>query len=93
MALEILQNNEAFVIDGDLNHTNVSKFHASFENAFTDTNQLVINIDKLKSADVAGVSAFESLYQQAVKHKKRLVLVGYGSRDLYNHFETTFTRN
>lgn len=92
MSLEITHSKDAFIIEGDLNQSNVSKFNSLFENAFADSYQLVINIENLRSADVAGVSAFEALYQRSVKHKKRLVLVGYGNRDLYNHFETTSTR-
>ena len=88
MALEILQNNEMFFIDGDLNQLNVSKFNATFSDVFLNTSKLVINIENLRSADVAGVSAFEALYRESIKYNRRLELIGHGSRDLYHHFQT-----
>lgn len=88
MALEITNSLDTFTITGILNKTNVKKFQIYFNNIFTTTNELVINIDKLKSIDREGVSAFEDIYKQSLKAHKPFFITGIGSKEIFDHITT-----
>lgn len=88
MALEISIQEEAFEVKGILNKSNVEKFQLHFKDIFHTANQLVINIDELKSIDHVGVSAFEELYKQSIKMHKPFYITGLGSRDMFEHLRT-----
>lgn len=88
MALEITIQDEAFEIKGTLKKTNVEKFQSHFKDIFNHTNDLVINIQELKSIDSEGVHAFEELYIQSRKKRKNLFITGLGCRDMYEHLKS-----
>ncbi|MFD2543319.1 STAS domain-containing protein [Lacinutrix gracilariae] len=85
MALEITNSLDTFQVKGILNKTNVEKFQSHFKNIFSQTNELVINIDELKSIDQEGVSAFEMLYKQSLKTHKAFFITGIGSKEIFDH--------
>ena len=88
MALEIITSEETFEVKGILNKSNVQKFQSYFKNIFNTTNTLIINIDELESIDNLGVSAFETLYKEALINHKRFYITGLGSRDMFEHLKT-----
>jgi len=88
MALEIKNLGEAFELKGSLNKSNVDIFKTHFKNIFNSTNQIVINIDELKSIDNDGVLAFEELYRQSLKKNNKMFITGLGCRDMYDHLKT-----
>ncbi|WP_452229642.1 MULTISPECIES: STAS domain-containing protein [unclassified Lacinutrix] len=88
MALEITNSLDAFIVTGILNKTNVKKFQIYFKNIFSTTNELVINIDELKSIDNEGVSAFEDIYKQSLKAHKPFFITGLGSKEIFDHITT-----
>ena len=88
MALEITNSLDTFKVTGILNKTNVKKFQIYFNNIFNTTNELVINIEELKSIDHEGVSAFEDIYKQSLKAHKPFFITGLGSKEIFDHITT-----
>ena len=88
MALKITNSLDTFKVTGVLNKTNVKKFQIYFKNIFSTTNELVINIEELKSIDREGVSAFEDIYKQSLKAHKPFFITGLGSKEIFDDITT-----
>ncbi|MDO6595451.1 hypothetical protein Q4512_00915 [Oceanihabitans sp. 2_MG-2023] len=88
MALEITNSLNTFKVTGVLDKKSVKKFQIYFKNIFNTTNELVININELKSIDREGVSAFEDIYKQSLKAHKPFFITGVGSKEIFDHVTT-----
>lgn len=88
MDLIITNSNNFFKIKGVLNQNNVSVFQNEFKNIFEKVNKLTISIEDLESIDRYGVEAITKLHEEAIDKNKSLSIVGFGCKDLYNHFKT-----
>ncbi len=87
MDLMITNSNYFFQIKGALNQDNLSIFQNEFNNIFEKTNKLTISIEGLQSMDRAGVDALTKLHEEALDKNKSFSIVGFGCKDLYNHFK------
>jgi anti-anti-sigma regulatory factor len=88
MDLKITNCNNFFKIKGILNRNNVDVFQNEFKNIFEKVSSLTISIQDIESMDKYGVDAISKLHQEALNKNKRLSIIGYGCKDLYDHFKT-----
>ena len=88
MSLEITNYNNFFKMRGELNRRNLHLFHAEFEHIFDNVDKLTISIEGLESVDRYGVNALAKLHNEAINKKKSLSIIGFGCKEVYEHFTT-----
>jgi ABC-type transporter Mla MlaB component len=96
MDLEITNYNNRFQIKGTLNKLSLKTFNKHFSNIFDKLDDIHINIERVKSIDRAGVMALARLHNESITKSKRLSIIGFGCKELYQHFkaeEPTVTVN
>ena len=86
MALQILECNEVFHVDGKINTTTSNAFLTHFSVLLKKYDEVVVNIDKVKEIDRSGVDALKKLQEKATENKKEFVVIGYGCKDIYYEF-------
>lgn len=88
MDFQITNCNNFFKVKGILNKKNVSLFNDEFNNIFESVNNLTISIQEIESMDKYGVEAIAKLHEEALAKNKRLSIIGFGCKELYDHFKT-----
>ena len=88
MELEITNCNNFFKLKGTLNKSNVGIFKNEFNNIFDKVGTLTISIKDIESMDKYGVNAIAKLHEEALVKNKKLSIIGYGCKELYDHFKT-----
>lgn len=86
MNLEITNYNNFFKIKGVLNRKNLHLFQTEFDRIFDSVDKLTISIEDLVSVDRYGANALAKLHNEAINRKKSLSIIGFGCKDVYNHF-------
>jgi ABC-type transporter Mla MlaB component len=88
MALQILENNGIFFLEGNLNATTSRSFIIHFEYLINKYSSITINIGRLKGIDSNGVSAIKSLFANALRNQKLFSVNGLGSKDIYEDIQS-----
>ncbi|MFK7834086.1 MAG: hypothetical protein AB8B52_12505 [Winogradskyella sp.] len=88
MDLEITSYNNRFQIKGTLNKVNLKTFNAHFANIFDKLDDVLLDIERVKGIDRAGVMALAKLHNESISKSKRLSIIGLGCKELYQHFKT-----
>jgi len=88
MNFEITNYNNFFKLRGHLNRRNLHLFQAEFEHIFDNVDKLTISIEDLESIDRDGVNALAKLHNESINKKKSLSIIGYGCKEVYEHFTT-----
>ncbi len=88
MSLVISNYNNFFNVKGILDKKSVGMFQEEFENVFEKLQSVTISIEELDSIDKFGVMALAKLHNESLLKKKQLSIVGFGCKDLYDHFKT-----
>jgi len=86
MALQILEHNGTFYLQGNLNASTSQSLINHLEHAMNSVKELTVDIDKVKAIDANGVAALKSLFLNALGNKKTFSIVGYGCKELYTDF-------
>ncbi|WP_136480311.1 hypothetical protein [Cognatitamlana onchidii] len=89
MDLQITNCNNFFKIKGVLNKTSIDLFQNKFNDIFDKVDDLTISIKDIESMDKVGVSAIARLHEEALMKNKRFSIIGYGCKELYDHFKTS----
>ena len=88
MDFQITNCNNFFKVKGILNKNSVSSFNDEFNNIFDKVNNLTISIQDIVSMDKYGVDAIAKLHEKALAKNKKLSIIGFGCKELYDHFKT-----
>ncbi len=88
MEFRITNCNNFFKMKGVLNKNSISLFQKEFKNVFERVNSLTISIEDVESMDKYGVDAIAKLHEEALSKNKRLSIIGFGCKELYDHFKT-----
>ena len=88
MNLEITNYNNFFKLRGELSRRNLHLFQAEFEHIFDTLDKLTISIEGLESVDRYGVNALARLHNEALSKQKSLSIIGFGCKEVYEHFST-----
>ncbi|MFV9549923.1 hypothetical protein [Algibacter sp. PT7-4] len=88
MDFKISNCNNFFKVKGILNKQSVSVFNEEFKNIFEKVSTLTISIQDIVSMDKYGVDAISKLHEEALAKNKRLSIVGFGCKELYDHFKS-----
>jgi len=88
MNLQITNYNNFFKIRGVLNRKNLHLFQSEFEHIFDTLDKLTISIEGLESVDRYGVNALAKLHNEAITKQKSLSIIGFGCKEVYEHFST-----
>lgn len=91
MDLQITNCNNFFKVKGILNKTNIGFFQKEFNNIFDKFNDLTISIKDIESMDKYGVNAIAEIHEEALSKNKRFSIIGYGCKELYDHFKAGTT--
>jgi len=88
MDFKISNCNNFFKVRGILNKSSVNVFNNEFRNIFDKVNKLTISIQDIESMDKYGVDAITKLHEEALAKNKTLSIIGFGCKELYDHFKT-----
>lgn len=88
MSLEITHYNNFFTVKGILDKSSVGTFQNKFERVFEKLQSVTISIEELESIDKFGVMALAKLHNESLVKKKQLSIIGFGCKDLYDHFKS-----
>ena len=88
MDLQISNYNNQYQIKGALNKRTLRTFNLHFANIFEKSDEILINIESVDSIDRFGVMALAKLHNESITKSKRLSIVGFGCKELYDHFKT-----
>ena len=88
MALQILENNREFYIHGNINCDNVISIKNHIEYLLEIRSHVTININKVTGIDSRGVLTLTKIYHNAIVAKKIFTIIGFGSKELYDHFNS-----
>ena len=87
MGLKITGYNNFFKIKGELNRNTLDVFQNEFRDIFKRLNSIIINIEDVELMDRYGVLALTELHEESLIKNKKLVIIGLGCKELYEHFE------
>ena len=87
MDLEITNYNNRFQVKGTLNKLNLNTFNKYFANIFEKFDDVLLDIERVKGIDRAGVMALAKLHNESISKSKRLSIIGFGCKELYQHFK------
>ncbi|PWK19017.1 hypothetical protein [Xanthomarina spongicola] len=88
MNLTITHYNNFFKVTGILNRQSVGVFLKEFQDVFERNQSITISIEGLQSIDKDGVNALAKLHNESIVLKKQLSIIGFGCKDLYDHFKS-----
>lgn len=88
MNLSITHYNSFFKVTGILNRQSVGIFQKEFQGIFERLQAVTISIEGLQGIDKDGVSALAKLHNESITQNKQLSIIGFGCKDLYDHFKT-----
>ncbi|WP_299128145.1 hypothetical protein [uncultured Winogradskyella sp.] len=88
MDLQITNYNNRFQIKGTLNKLNLKTFDSYFANIFDKLDDILLDIESIDSIDRDGVMALAKLHNESIIKSKRLSIIGFGCKELYDHFKT-----
>ncbi|TYA53075.1 hypothetical protein [Formosa maritima] len=91
MNLTITHYNNFFKVKGILNRQSVGIFQKEFQDVFEKLNAITISIEGIESIDRDGVNALAKLHNESIIQKKQLSIIGFGCKDLYEHFKSNDT--
>jgi ABC-type transporter Mla MlaB component len=83
MSLKITHNEKAFSVEGKINASTASYVKTHFNLMLNTLNDLTIDISHVSEIDSNGVSAFQSIYNNAIAWQKPFSIIGLGSADIY----------
>jgi len=88
MALQILENNGTFYLQGNINATTSQHLIIHIEQIATNAKEVTLDIGNITEIDDNGVSALKKLFLNALRNKKTFSIVGEGCKELYTDFNT-----
>ena len=89
MVLKIRYNNNRYLIEGDLNHKTLQEFNQTFQSVFSNNDEVIINIEGLKSIDRHGVNAIAKLHNEALINGKKLFIIGLDKKEVIEEMKGT----
>jgi len=88
MSLTITNYNNFYKVTGVLNRQSVGIFQEEFQDVFEKLTSVTISIEGLQSIDRDGVNALAKLHNESIALKKQLSIIGFGCKELYDHFKS-----
>ena len=88
MKLSISSYNNFFSLKGILNRENIHIFQNEFRHIFEEMDAIILDIEGIESIDKYGVNALVKLNNDSILKNKKLAIIGYGCKDLYDHFKS-----
>ena len=89
MVLEIKQQGNEYLVEGQLTKLTSRKFQDSFQKIFEATDKLIINIQGLTEIDREGVQVIAKLHNASLSKGKKLCIIGLGCKELYQEFNSS----
>lgn len=88
MSLIINNSSNYYELTGVLNHSNAQNLEKALTKGLKKFDKIIISIEEVESIDRHGVAVITKMHETAVSNSKSLSIVGYGCKDLYNHFKS-----
>jgi len=86
MALQITQQNGAFLLSGELNSLSIRSFVIHFEYLIEHHQNIIVNIDGLTEVDYDGLEGIKTVTAIALRNHKMFSVIGNGCKDIYQDF-------
>jgi len=90
MALQILEQNGTFELQGSLTTTTTRSFIIHFEHIIKTMKEVTVNIDKVDAIDVSGVEALKTLMAIALRSNNIFWVIGNGCKEIYDDYKCSF---
>jgi len=87
MNLKITNSNNFFKLKGILDRNSLDLFQHEFKNIFEKLSSVTISIEEVEWMDHYGVKSMTELHNEAIKKNKKLSIIGFGCKELYDHFK------
>ncbi len=88
MALQISEKKGIIYVDGKIKTETVQSFVSYLKHMLVNNTKVIVNIDKATAIDVDGLNALKTLDKMATILHKSFAIIGYGSREIYEDFES-----
>lgn len=88
MELQITSYNNFIKMKGILNRASLNVFNEAFNDIFEKVNALTVSIEHIEWMDKYGVKALADLHLEALSKNKKMSIIGFGCKELYEHFKT-----
>ena len=90
MALQILEQNGTFELQGSLTTATTRSFIIHFEHMINTVKNVTVNIDKVNTIDVSGVEALKTLIAIALRSNNVFSVVGNRCKEIYDDYKSAF---
>ncbi|TYA69948.1 STAS domain-containing protein [Seonamhaeicola marinus] len=89
MSLIINNSSNFYELTGVLNHSNAANLEKALIKGLKRFDKVILSIEEVESIDRYGVEVITKIHETALSSSKSLSIVGYGCKDLYNHFKSS----
>ena len=86
MALQIIEKNGNFYIQGKINCDNALAMKLHIEYVLKKRKYVTIDITDVTEIDFDGVACLTRIYQKSLLTNRIFTILGVGSKELYDHF-------
>ncbi len=86
MANTIKEKSDVFILQGKINSSTAHQLITHLEYLLNINKMLTINIDEVTKIDEKGILALFQLQVYALRYNYHFLIVGKGSREIYNEF-------
>jgi ABC-type transporter Mla MlaB component len=87
MSLKISKKKSVYYLKGEIIKATVNSFLSYFEKKLNTKEKIVLNIDKTKEIDKAGLSALKEILAQGVQNSKVVFITGKGCKEIYDDLQ------
>ncbi|PQJ81657.1 STAS domain-containing protein [Polaribacter glomeratus] len=91
MSLKISKKKSVYYLKGEIIKSTVNPFLSYFEKKLNTKKKIVLNIDKTKEIDKAGLSALKEILDKGLQNSKDVFITGKGCKEIYDdlhHYKT-----
>lgn len=91
MAIEINEKSGMFEVIGNISSQNMSSLKNYFESVIHKSDQIVVNIEKVKKIDSSGAFMLEKLYKSTAISNKVMSIIGRQNENIVGMMKSTNT--
>ena len=88
MALQVTLKKGTLHFEGKIISTTAKSFTNYIDYYVENFKKLIINIEEVKEIDNDGIQVITAVWQKALHRKINFSIIGFGCKDIYDHFET-----
>ena len=87
MTLKILKKKNIYHLKGKIITSDINSLVSYFTTKINKKNKIFLNINETQEIDKNGLKAIGQLMNLASSKDKRFTIVGFGCKEIYDHFQ------